>query len=189
MWERSQCEANASCTGAAFPQSLMLPGPIIALDPCSYEVGLGHAGVGKKPWKLVGFILKRGKITALEELHGNRSLPKSTDPTRDGLKGKECCSLSVAKNKRSFFKAQKQEEAMLWIQGGVVSLFFAFPLHSMTVCSESIRCVNLTSLSLRRFAVWNVVPLGKHLLYPLKWWGIQLPVVLLTAEELTHCFC
>lgn len=35
MWERSQSEANTSYTRAAFPRSLMLPGPIMALDPCS----------------------------------------------------------------------------------------------------------------------------------------------------------
>lgn len=72
MWKRSQCEVNASCTSTAFPQSLVLSGPIIALDPPSYEVGLGRTHrVGKKPWKLLGFTLKPGNITALEEVHGN----------------------------------------------------------------------------------------------------------------------
>lgn len=119
----------------------MLPGPITALDPRSYEVGLGHMGVGKKPWKLAGFILKPGKITALEELHGNRSLPRWADPTWDGLKGEEGCSISVAKKKeRSFFKTQKQAEDVWWVQGGVVSLLFTFSLQSMTAYSESIKC-------------------------------------------------
>lgn len=46
MWERSQYEANASCTGAVFPQSLMIPGPITAPDPRSYETGLEWGALG-----------------------------------------------------------------------------------------------------------------------------------------------
>lgn len=55
MWKRSQCEVNASCTSTAFPQSLVLSGPIIALDPPSYEVGLGHTQGWEEALKTVGF--------------------------------------------------------------------------------------------------------------------------------------
>lgn len=55
MWKRSQCEVNASCTSTAFPQSLVLSGPIIALDPPSYEAGLGHTQGWEEALKTVGF--------------------------------------------------------------------------------------------------------------------------------------
>lgn len=144
--------------------SLMLPGTAIrALDPRSYEVGLGLMGVGKKPWKLAGFILKPGKITALEELHGNRSLPKSADPTWHGLKGEEGCSISVAKKNKGVSLRSRNKQRICGESKVVLShcsLHFLSRAWQHIQRALNVKCINHTSLSLR-FAVWNVVSLGK----------------------------
>lgn len=56
MWKRIQWEVNASRTSAAFPQSLVLSGAIIALGPPSNEVGLEHTQGWEEALKSVSFL-------------------------------------------------------------------------------------------------------------------------------------
>lgn len=182
MWKRSQCEVNASCTSTAFPQSLVLSGPIVALDPPSYEAGLGHTQGWEEALKTLGFHLKPGNIISLEEVHGNAQINRSNP---DRLKGEGGCSLCIGKNLGASLRLKNKMKVSG--ESKVVLSHFSLLISSLWQHFQrvlNVKCVKLPSLSLR-FALWNV-----NAPVPLKWCRFPLPAVHVAcnAEEIAHCF-